>query len=117
VRRPVRLLLVLPAGLLGVLVGAGVANERGDAVGLPAAAFYAGLFAIGVLRWDELVAWGKRHPVADRAVMAPLMFFTLALLTELPLLACAGLGVLAAVLLVVVDALRRRGRPNAPAAP
>jgi hypothetical protein len=90
-------------------MGAGLADERGDPLGIAAVVFYGVLFVVGALRWDELVAWGKRHPLADRMLLAPLVFFGAALLTDLPLAACGAIAVIAAAALVLVDARRRRG--------
>ncbi|HEX8052904.1 MAG TPA: hypothetical protein VF517_07920 [Thermoleophilaceae bacterium] len=90
-------------------MGAGLAGERGDPLGLVAMAFYGVLFVVGALRWDELVAWGKEHPVADRIVLAPLVFFAAALVTDLPLAVCGVIAVIAAAALVLVDLGRRRG--------
>jgi hypothetical protein len=89
-------------------MGAGVANERGDPLGLIAAAFYAVLFCTAVLRWRDPLAWGRAHPLADRALMAPLTFFAAAFLTDLPLWVCAAIGLAAAAVLVLVDVRRRR---------
>jgi hypothetical protein len=94
--------LAVAGVLLGILIGGGLADERGDAVGLAAAGFYATLFAVAALRWDDLVAWGKRHPVADRSLILPLAFFTVALLTNFPLLVCAAIALAGTVVFVVL---------------
>ena len=106
-RRLPRGILAVGGVLLAVLMGAGLANERGDALGLVATAFYATLFVIGALRWDGLVAWGKRHPVADRALMFPLAFFAVALFASVPLAVCALIAAAATLVFVAVGPRRR----------
>jgi hypothetical protein len=95
--------LAVGAVLLAVFIGAGMANERGDALGLIAIPVYAGIFISGIF-WR---AWLREHPLVDRAFAAPIFFFAFAFLTNLSLAVCAALGVTAAIALAVVA--QRRG--------
>jgi O-antigen/teichoic acid export membrane protein len=108
VRRPLEVAAFAGALLLAVLIGAGIANERGDALGLTAIVAYAAIFLAGVFRRD----WLRAHPSVDRAAAAPIFFFTAAFLTNLSLGVCAAIGVAAAVALVLM-ARRRERRPPA----
>lgn len=85
-----------------MLVGAGIANERGDAVGLIAIPVYAAIFLVGLFRTD----WLRRHPWVDRAAAAPIVFFTLAFLTDLSLWVCAAIAAAAAVAMALVSRSR-----------
>jgi hypothetical protein len=103
-------LIVAGVGL-ALLMAAGMDDERGGVMAAAAFALYGSLFVWYVLDGDGMRAFSRAHPVADRMLLAPLVFFALAMLTNLPLLACGAIAVACAAAFVL---LRRPPRTIEP---
>ncbi|MEU7003791.1 hypothetical protein [Nonomuraea sp. NPDC046570] len=100
-------LLAFPVALLASLA---VAGERGLVMGLAAGTLY-GLQATSLLIWDRMVAWSDAHPYLDDLVILPILFFTLATFTDMPLLYCALASLIGTPLVFLRGYLTRRSTP------
>ena len=94
---------------LTLLLTVTVWERRGAVAGLVVLAVYGLAFAVVVFRHEASLSWSKAHPILDSALVAPLVFLALALLTGLELALCALTG-LGAWFLLLPLVLRRRRR-------
>ncbi|GES01613.1 hypothetical protein Acor_36770 [Acrocarpospora corrugata] len=98
-------LLGLP---IAVAITYGMYQARGLPMAIVAGAVYGGL-ALALLWWKQTLAWSAAHPLLDSLAAAPVMFVSLATLTDLPLLLC-GIGAVAVASVLVLVNYRRLRR-------
>ncbi len=109
---PTWLRVVAVVGVTASMAGAAW-DERGAAMGLAAAGFFAMFFGASVRRGEPLGGRLRAHPLLDGSLLAPVTFFAAAILTDRSLAACAVAGVVAGAALLAVrvsSAAARDGR-------
>ena len=92
------------------LVVFAVTQRRGWMVGAVAAVVYGGMYLASALSPAGFVSWSRNHPKSDGAFLGPLLFLTLAVITNLSLWWCLLGGVpgacIGSALMVRRDRLR-----------
>ena len=100
--------------LVLMAVAAGLFAKRGVAVGTAAVIVYGLLTVPVLLRWDQVTAWSKRHPLLDSLVIIPTLFLALAYITRLSIVICVLIALGAGSLLVAFAFVRRRAHQRKP---
>ena len=80
-RRP-RLWLRLLGVPVAAMVTMSMIDVRGVAMGVVTGLVY-GLLAIGMLMWEPMVSWSRRHPFLDTLMIIPVQFLAVAYFTRL----------------------------------
>ncbi|WP_405143431.1 hypothetical protein OG589_38225 [Sphaerisporangium sp. NBC_01403] len=98
-------LLIIPVAVLAAFA---LTEKHGPVLGVLAGIVYASL-ALVPLALDQVTSWSKAHPFLDSLILLPLLFFALAYLTQLPLIACMWIAAACAVpWLALTTFLRKR---------
>lgn len=68
------------------------------------------MFGTVILAPQRYDSWQRKHPGLDAAILGPLLFLALGVLTSLSLLWCAAIALVATLLFVLLVRLRPPGR-------
>ena len=93
---------------ISALVAVAAMQQRGWLFGTVAAVMFVGGGLAMALNPGGVINWSRDHPKSDGAILGPLLFFALAVVTSLSLWWCLLGGMLGAVLGIAMG--ERRGR-------
>ncbi len=100
-------------GAVGLTAAAlGLVAKRGAAVGIIAGVIYGSIGLATLLAWEQTTAWSKGHPLLDSLIIVPLLFLTVAYITNFSVGMCVVISLLAGLLLVGLSAALRSRRAS-----